>query len=390
MTRPREDGGSTPALRPQLPPAERLLPYLQRIDESRIYSNWGPLSAELEGRLSSRLGLPAEGITTAASGTAALVGAVLAGAGRATGERPLAILPAFTFVATAVAVEQCGYRPYLVDVDADTWMLDPERLSGHAELGRAGVVVPVAPFGRPVDQARWEAFRAATGVPVAVDGGASFDRLGQERDRSIGSIPVAMSFHATKCFSTGEGGGVASTDTELVRRVTQALNFGFYEQRETTVASCNGKMSEYHAAVGLAELDGWPEKSLALSAVVGAYRRWLTDAGLADRLIAAPQVSASYVLLRCHDADEAESVRAALAAIGADCRRWYGRGLHHHGYYADLPRDDLPVTDRLAPGLLGLPLAPDLAESTVSRIVAALSEGVREPRLTAAPDPLAS
>ena len=66
-----------PVLRPQLPPAEQLLPVLKRIDEARIYTNWGPLSSELEGRLARTLRLPAGGVVSASSGTAALVGAIL-------------------------------------------------------------------------------------------------------------------------------------------------------------------------------------------------------------------------------------------------------------------------------------------------------------------------
>src|SRR5438445_9304826 len=111
-------------MRPLLPSAERLRPYLERIDASRIYSNFGPLVLELESRLAQRLSLPAGGVTSAANGTAALSAAILATAGRATVARPLALMPSFTFVATAVAAEQCGFRPYLLDIDPENLLLD--------------------------------------------------------------------------------------------------------------------------------------------------------------------------------------------------------------------------------------------------------------------------
>ena len=275
-----QDPEPTQVLRPRLPLAERLMPYLRRIDATRVYSNWGPLASEFESRLADHFRLPAGGTVSASSGTAALVGAILASAGRASEERPLALVPAFTFVATAAAVEQCGYRPYLVDIEAGSWMLDPERMGSHPELGRVGLVVPVAPFGRPVPQAQWRIFREMTGIPVVIDGAASFDRAAEAPDRALGEIPVAISFHATKSFATGEGGCVAATDTDLILRIGQALNFGFQMTRESRSAAINGKMSEYHAAVGLAELDGWPEKRLALEAVADNYRRRLGDVGL--------------------------------------------------------------------------------------------------------------
>src|SRR6476661_10558001 len=92
-----EGAREVPVLRPLLPTVDRLLPYLSRIDASRCYTNWGPLASELEGRLARRFGVGDHGVISASSGTAALVGAILATAGRATPDRPLAILPALTF-----------------------------------------------------------------------------------------------------------------------------------------------------------------------------------------------------------------------------------------------------------------------------------------------------
>src|SRR5215469_5144983 len=257
-----------PVLRPQLPNADRLLPYLRRIDAARIYTNHGPLAAELETRLQHYLAVPAGGVVTASSGTLALIGAILAAAGRATEDRPLALCPAFTFAATANSAEQCGYRPYLVDIDAESWMLDPRRLDGHPALSRAGLVVPVSPFGRPVPQQPWWAFAESTGIPVVIDGAASFDRAAEIPERFLGPVPVALSFHATKGFATGEGGAVVSTEPELAQRVLQALNFGVRLARDPEMAGTNGKMSEYHAAVGLAEFADWGAKRQRLEAVV--------------------------------------------------------------------------------------------------------------------------
>ena len=98
-----------PVLRPHLPTAERLLPYLRRIDGTRFYTNWGPLCSELEQTALPRTSDPAGRVVSASSGSAALIGAILASAGSAGADRPVAILPAFTFIATASAVEQCGY-----------------------------------------------------------------------------------------------------------------------------------------------------------------------------------------------------------------------------------------------------------------------------------------
>jgi dTDP-4-amino-4,6-dideoxygalactose transaminase len=374
---------TVPVLRPLLPLADRILPYLRRIDETRIYSNHGPLSCELERRLAEHLRLPQGGLACAGSGTAALIGAILAAAGRATAERPLAIIPAFTFAATAAAVEQCGYQPHLADVDADSWMLDAEQLQQHRERDRIGIVVPVAPFGRPVPQEPWRRFRLVTGIPVVIDGAASFAGLAEAAEELLGDIPVAISFHATKAFATGEGGGVACHDVELAQRAAQALNFGIRDVRDCRMPSTNGKMSEYHAAVGLAELDGWPEKLAALNSLAERYRRYMKAAGLADRLYTAPDIAPNYVLFRCCNAAEAERASRSLSANHIDFRLWYGRGLQHQAYYTDRPHLELAVTDELAPCLLGLPVAPDLSKVSVVRIASALIQEVDCGRMSA-------
>lgn len=362
-----------PVLRPLLPTAERLLPYLRRIDDSRIYTNWGPLSAELESRLCDVLRVPAGSVVSAGSGTAALVAAILAAAGRATDERRRAVVPAFTFVATAHAVEECGYDVFLADVDPATWSLDPQRLADSFDLADVGLVVPVAPFGRPVPQASWRAFREQTGIPVAIDAAASFELADAA---SFGDIPVALSFHATKSFSTGEGGCVVVTEQDVREDAMQALNFGFRGAREATSAGVNGKLSEYHAAVGLAELDGWDEKHTALLRVAETYRRRLKAVGLEQRLVAAPEIASCYVLFRCRD--EAESVRVAdaLGAAGIDHRRWYDRGLQHESYFREAPRERLDVTEELAAALLGLAVAVDLEDRQVGHVVHSLAEAI--------------
>jgi dTDP-4-amino-4,6-dideoxygalactose transaminase len=368
-----------PVLKPRLPDTDALLPYLRRIDDARIYSNWGPLASELERRLSGHLALPSGCLVSASSGTAALLATTLATVGRATRERPVAVVPAFTFVATAVAVERSGYEIQLADIDAETWTLDPESMRDGIDLRRIGLVVPVAPFGRPVAQAPWLEFRDRTGIPVVIDGAASFEGVESAPDEFLGDVPVALSFHATKSFATGEGGAVVCRDVDLAQGAAQALNFGFYDVRDSLMPSTNGKLSEYHAAVGLAELDGWTAKRDALHAVADTYRRVLDDVDLSDRLTVAPDICSSYVVFRCRSHDEAVRVTDSLGRARVDHRIWYGGGLHRHGHFSRCAQAGLDVTDDVAPRLIGLPTSVDLPEHLVERIASALAAALASP-----------
>lgn len=363
-------------LRPSLPIADRILPYLRRIDSTRIYSNFGPLVLEFEARMGGLLGLQAGGLVSASTGTSGLVGAILASAGRATRDRPLALMPAYTFVATAVAAQECGYQPFLADIDGKDWLLDPCALLKHPRLNEIGVVVPVATYGRPVPQAAWLDFRDRTGIAVVIDGAASFEAVAAARESFIGPIPVVFSLHATKSIGTGEGGCVATNDIGLATSIGQRLNFGFHFTRECQVASTNGKMSEYHAAVGLAELDRWTEKQSAFARVLANYRESASIAGLSRQLMTAPGLCSSYVLFHCDSLPQSMRVQDFLRNHRIEFRLWYGMGLQQQPYFANCPADPLPVTHALAPRLLGLPMAPDLCESSIHRVVQALAEGL--------------
>ncbi len=363
----------TPVLQPRLAAADRLLPYLRQIDANRIYANFGPLALELSRRLGSRFSLPGESVITAASGTAALIGAILATVGRAGKDRPFALVPGYSFVATAVAAEACGYEVQFADIDQKSLLLEPAQALAHPSLDRIGLVIPVGAFGRGVAQSGWREFRDATGVGVVIDGAACFEAASFAPLALLGEIPVALSFHATKSFGTGEGGCVLTSDQDLAKDVVRAVNFGFYRTRECRAASINGKMSEYHAAVGLAELDGWDEKAKGLQAVADNYRRRFENFGLGGRFIGAPDTASCYALFECETERKAQALAARLEAEGIGHRFWYGSGMHKEPYLIRRSFVSLPNSEDAASRLVGLPVAPDLAVQNIEKIAKAVA-----------------
>ncbi|AOR78995.1 DegT/DnrJ/EryC1/StrS family aminotransferase [Novosphingobium sp. 11B] len=361
------------AYEPRLPTTDAVAPYLRQIDQARMYSNQGPLVRSLQTRLQSSFGLVDGSVVTASSGTAALVAAIMAHAGTATAERPYAVCPAYTFVATAAGASQCGYQPYLADVCEESWTLDPDRLADHPLLERFGVVIPVSAYGRAIDVARWAQFQRDTGVKVVIDAAAAIEAVADGAMTCDARVPLALSFHATKAFGCGEGGCVLWPDPALAAKASQATNFGFMGSRNSQSASLNGKMSEYHAAVALAELDGWSAKRADFGRAARAYQAAFAQAGLpAEDLLTTPHVASNYVIHRCTDAATAEALQSATDLAGVETRFWYGRGLHLHDHLADAPRDALPVTESLSGSLLGLPMGSGLASAEIARVVAVI------------------
>ena len=367
-----------PVLRPKLPSARALLPYLERMDAARVYSNFGPLVCELQSRLQALM-LTGEGqVICTSSGTSALSAAILASAGRAR-DKPIAIVPDLTFAATAAAVEGCGYDLHLTEVDRDSWQLDPDVISRHPCLARVGLVVPVAAYGRPVAQAPWIRFMRNTGIPVVIDAAAAFASLLRAPERYVGAVPAAISFHATKSFGVGEGGCIAWSAPRAEQRLSEAINFGFFEDRRSVAPSLNGKMSEYHAAVGLAELDSWGDKTAAFERVVASYRQNASDLGLDGRMILFPESDYIYPMFVCADGDESRLLQDKLSQTGYGTRMWYRLGLHSHPEFARCPADDLAASEWLASRLLGLPMAVDLADRDISEVLDVIGGTLREP-----------
>lgn len=364
---------AVPIYRALLPPADALLPYLRIIDANRHYANRGELVRRLETRLRERIAAPGCAVLTAASGTAALQAAILAQTGRADPARPFALIAGYTFVATAMAAEACGYTPVFVDIDPATWAIDPAALRQHDRLARTGIVLAVAPYGRPHDQQAWADFASSTGVPVVIDAAASFEALMRNPATLTGTVPVVLSFHATKAFATGEGGAVIWSDIEGLKRCARAMNFGFLYSRESRAAGFNGKMSEYHAAIGLAALDGWDATAAASARLAARYRAIAEGGGIGDKLICGPAVASNYALyLAESEADSANTV-TALTLAEIEHRYWYGRGVHQEPHFARCTAV-LTKTELLAGSLIGVPVYPGLEISTIERIVSIIGK----------------
>ncbi len=348
-----------PVAKPQLPLADEILPYLRRIDQSRWYSNGGPLVQEFEARLAAHAG--GGSVATVANGTVGLTLALL------TYDLPpdsLCMVPAWTFAATGHAIEHAGLVPWIVDVDAESWALEPDAARDllREAPGPVSAVIPVSPFGHPIDFARWSSFRDETGIAVVVDAAAMFDTI------RFGSVPAVVSLHATKVLGVGEGGFVVGDDAGFIQELQKRANFGFWGSREATVPSLNGKMSEYAAAVGLAALDSWKVTRADFARVAATYREAFAgqakvtlQEGFGERWIS------STVIVSVEDAG-AEAVGRALATEQIGTRRWWGGGLHRHGAFAKFPRSPTDRTEELADSVIGLPCWRDLPNEKIERI----------------------
>lgn len=350
-----------PLLRPLLPTMEELAPYLRRIDEARYYTNFGPLVHEFESRLAEHFAVRSNNLVVTVNGTTALSAALLALGARAGSK---CLVPSWTFVASAAAICAANLIPHFVDVLPDTWMPDPAALARRSDLADVGAVMIVAPFGTPFDAGHWDAFWADTGIPVIIDAAACFDTVACIPASRPGRSPVIVSLHATKVFGVGEGGLVMSTDDAVVHRLRQVCNFGIWGSPEDQILGYNGKLSEYHAAVGLAALDGWTARRALL---VDRTSRYCAELARILDVRTLPLYGEGWISAYCTVAlsRNADRVGESLRDLGVENRRWWQDGVHRLAAYRGFGRDDLKVTAQLAARALSLPFSHDISNAQI-------------------------
>ncbi len=356
-----------PVLRPKLPCKEALLPWLEQIDQNRWYSNFGPLEELLRTRLSALAGLDADQIALASSGTAALTLALRARVGKL--PSGICVAPSWTHLGTATAIVAAGLTPFLVDCEPETWGIDPLSLRSVVDLSSLSAVVPVAAFGNRIDYAAWDAFSRETGVPVVIDAAASFDQfVNFGREIPWGRTPVMISLHATKAFGAGEGGMLLCDDAALIRQARQLSNFGIYEDEPIEDAFANVKMSEYAAAVGLASLDGWPQRRREVAALTQKVRSRMEHLGAT----LAPGFGDRFVSSTCMisvPSLSAARLEELLTSRAIGVRRWWRNGVHALPAFRSAPRSTaLPTTETIAATFLGVPFYPDLDDASLDRV----------------------
>lgn len=361
-----------PVLKVALPRLAELEPYLQRIDQSRVYSNFGPLLTEFEARLADRIGIDPAGLLGVANATLGLTAALQAQGPEA---GSLCLMPAWTFVASPLAAVGAGLRPCFVDVSPDDWALHPAALlNALGQLpGRPGAIMPVAPFGMPLDGGAWDDFRARTGIAVVIDSAAAFDTIRPTR------VPSVVSLHATKALGVGEGGFVASTDLVLMKRVRALTSFGFSGSREAILPGTNAKFSEYQAALGLAGLDAWPARRAAIAGRIAAYRSaFRGDNRIGFQAGFGTDWIANTLVVRLPDGT-APQVLDHLGKAGIQARHWWGAGAHAHPATREMPHLPLPETELLARSTIGLPFHAELTDSEIIRVASEVKQALDAP-----------
>jgi len=379
------DSEWVPLLVPDMPSPQAMLPWLERIQEAKHYSNFGPLVRELEADFSIRFGLPVEQVTTVANATQGLE-LVLQALDLPAGAHVL--VPSFTFVASVTAVLRAGFIPVLADVDPHSWILTPEIARTACEYMRIDAVLTVATFGTPHDMQAWGNFEKITGLPVIVDAAAAFGS--QWLNGAQGTLVFSM--HATKSLPAGEGGLVVSSRIGLARKVRQLSNFGINLDPKLGLAvgtlayaGTNAKMSEYHAAIALEMLTHW-ELHASERRYLYAELRHKLNAASGQKIVWQYQgcdhstIAPTLMCLRLPDEGARDRLEQVCQQARIMTRRWYLPLLENMPI---LQRRcivlDTPCAQALSRTLLGLPFFVGMSSCQRQRGLEAMEISMSRP-----------
>jgi dTDP-4-amino-4,6-dideoxygalactose transaminase len=355
---------------------ERYLALLAEMFDRNWLTNDGPFVRRLEQEVARLHGV--SHCVVVSNGTLAQM--LLLRALELTGE---VVLPSFTFVATAHACVLEGLTPVFCDVSRETLMAGPEEMA-RALTPATRAIVGVHLFGNVADADGLAALASRHGHALVFDAAHAFGcRRGDAPIGSAGRAEI-LSFHATKAFSTFEGGAVLTNEPALDARIRALRNFGFRGYDDVAWLGTNAKLPESSAAFGLASLPALERRREQSRAVYEAYRERLAAIpGLRVLPVGRQGLSNYHYVPLLVDAEAFGLTRDLLCRLlwaeNVLVRRYFHPGVHRMEAYARTTRPvALPVTEDVSGRILCLPSGFADAVATVERIVGLIREARAE------------
>jgi len=364
--------------RPNIGDRTRFLSRVSGILERRWLSNDGPIVREFEERIGDLLGV--KHAVAMCNATVALEIA-----SKAIDLKGEVILPSYTFIATAHALQWQGITPVFADMEPESHNIDPAKIEALITPRTTGIV-GVHVWGRACDTEAIEAIVAKHNLRVMYDASHGFGcSVGGRMLGNFGACEV-FSFHATKFINCFEGGAVTTNDDALAEKMRLMRNFGFKGFDNVVYLGVNGKMSEVCAAMGLTNLE-------AMSDIVDVNRRnHLTYRAELDEVTGINVISYDeternnyqYVVIEV-DPDACSRTRdeivEALHAENVIARKYFWPGCHRMEPYRTTQPDAwmrLPETERVAARVIVLPTGQTVDEATVRRVCGIIKEAVKK------------
>ena len=337
----------------------------ERMDKVLAHGQYilGPEVQELEEKLEQFVGV--EHCLGVASGTDALQIALMA---LEIGSGDEVITVPYTWISTAETIALVGAKPVFVDIEPDTWNMDPTLVEA-AITDNTRAIMPVGIYGQPANMSAINAIAERHGLPVIEDAAQSLGGTHQgQRSGGLGTIGCTSFFPSKPLGCYGDGGAVFTNDAELAQRMRQIRNHGQAKKHDHPILGLNGRLDTLQAAILLAKLEVFEQEIAQRQAVAECYTAALSNAPLTTPTVAPENTSvwAQYTVL----SPARDALRERLQAEGIPSVSYYAVPLHLQPVFADLNHKpgDFPVAERVASEGLSLPMSPSLEGKVVDHI----------------------
>lgn len=353
---------------PAMPPLDEFTGYLNQIWENKILTNNGPFHKQFEQELADYLGV--KYLSVFSNGTLALMTALQAL--RITGE---VITTPFSFVATTHSLWWNNIKPVFVDIEPDTFTLDPEKVEA-AITPQTTAIMPVHVYGNPCKLDRLQEIADTYGLRLIYDAAHVFGvKVNGNSVLNFGDLSI-LSFHVTKVFNTIEGGAIICPDEKTKKRIDYLKNFGFAGETTVIEPGINAKMNELQSAYGLLQLKYVDEYIAKRKAVADLYREQLKDVPGIRFLDDLPGVHHNYayfpILVNAQQYGKTrDELYDELKRHNIFGRRYFYPLISQFPSYRGLPSAkaaNLPVSEQVAEQVICLPIYPGLDNETIKAI----------------------
>lgn len=350
-----------PIVKPYLPALSKYNTYIESIYQRNWLTNSGPLLKELEARLSDYLGV--QHLILVANGTLALQVAYKA-LGVDTGD---VITTPFTFAATPGSLMWQGLQPKFVDIADKSLNISPDlietRVSSEKVAGHIRAIAAVHVFGNPCDVESIDRIAKQHKLKVVYDAAHAFGCQYKGQSLLNYGDAATLSLHATKLFHCIEGGAIVFKHKADIDKARQLINFGFDKQNMPEYAGINVKMSEFHAAMGLAMLDDIDDIVLQRKQIVATYEQHLSGVVELQAWSQHSENNGAYMPVLFRNEIELLKVQQVLTEHGVQSRRYFYPSLNNLAVYNDVV--SCPVSESTALRVLCLPIFAGLKQSEI-------------------------
>ena len=345
-----------PVTKPFQPPLVELNAHLQDIWKSGIFTNNGPKAQQLELELKKYLGVP--DLLFLTNGTIALQLAI-----KALDLKGEIITTPFSYVATTSSIVWEGCIPVFVDIDKETFNIDPNLIEAQI-TSRTSAILATHVFGNPCDIDAIDIIAKKYNLKVIYDGAHAFGVTYKgESIFNFGDI-TTCSMHATKLFHTIEGGFVVSKNKDLMKKITFMRNFGHDGPYDYSEVGINGKNSELHAAVGLVNLKHFEEIKSERGAIYEEYlNNLMRDKIFLQNWKKYSTNNFSYLPILLNDSVNLEKLLLFLNENDIYPRRYFYPSLSNVELFSK--KADTPVSLKVSSQIICLPLYVGLEPSLV-------------------------